>query len=80
MARDGFDREAPRDEWREARKKPVVVEFRGPYRDTETVETIATVQLLPVFLLILMAVVGQPVFALLYCGFCDECRRDWSSW
>ena len=26
MARDGFDREAPRDEWREARKKPVVVE------------------------------------------------------
>jgi len=40
MARDGFDREAPRDEWREARKKPVVVEFRGPYRDTETVETI----------------------------------------
>ena len=53
MARDGFDREAPRDEWREARKKPVVVEFRGPYRDTETVETIATVQLLPVFLWIL---------------------------
>jgi len=34
----------------------------------------------PCFLLILMAVVGQPVFALLYCGFCDECRRDWSSW
>lgn len=28
------------DRWRKARKKPVVVEFRGPYTDTETVETI----------------------------------------
>ena len=32
--RDGIDR------WRKARKKPVVVEFRGPYTDTETIETI----------------------------------------
>jgi hypothetical protein len=31
---DGIDR------WRKARKKPVVVEFRGPYTDTEIVETI----------------------------------------
>lgn len=31
---DGIDR------WRKARKKPVVVEFRGPYTDTDTIETI----------------------------------------
>jgi len=31
---DGIDR------WRKARKKPVVVKFRGPYTDTETIETI----------------------------------------
>lgn len=29
-----------RDRWRTARKKPVEVEFRGPYTDTETIETI----------------------------------------
>lgn len=28
------------DHWRTARKKPVEVEFRGPYTDTATIETI----------------------------------------
>lgn len=28
------------DEWRSARKRPVEIEFRGPYTDTDTVETI----------------------------------------
>jgi hypothetical protein len=28
------------DRWRKARKKPVEVEFRGPYTDTDTIETI----------------------------------------
>lgn len=32
--------DAPRDEWRSARKKPVVIEYRGPYYDTDTIETI----------------------------------------
>jgi len=31
---DGIDR------WRKARKKPVEVEFRGPYTETDTIETI----------------------------------------
>jgi hypothetical protein len=31
---DGIDR------WRTARKKPVEVEFRGPYTDTDTIDTI----------------------------------------
>lgn len=34
MTENGIDR------WRKTRKKPVEVEFRGPYTDTETVETI----------------------------------------
>lgn len=33
-------REVDRDDWRKARKKPVEVEFRGPYTDPEVVETI----------------------------------------
>jgi hypothetical protein len=28
------------DQWRKARKKPVEVEWRGPYDDTDTIETI----------------------------------------
>lgn len=28
------------DEWQTARKKPVEVQFRGPYHDTATIETI----------------------------------------
>ena len=28
------------DRWRKARKKPAVVEFRGPYTDAETIKTI----------------------------------------
>jgi len=28
------------DRWRKARKKPVEVEFRGPYNDPDTIETI----------------------------------------
>lgn len=28
------------DRWKQAIKKPVPVEYRGPYRDTETVETL----------------------------------------
>ena len=31
---------APKDRWRPARKKPIQVDFRGPYRDTDTIETI----------------------------------------
>lgn len=30
----------PKDEWRKAEKKPVEVEFRGPYKTTDIVETI----------------------------------------
>lgn len=32
--------QAPEDEWLTAQKKPIEVKFRGPYHDTETVETI----------------------------------------
>jgi hypothetical protein len=28
------------ERWRTARKKPVEIEFRGPYTDTDTIETI----------------------------------------
>lgn len=28
------------DEWKPAQKKPVEVEYRGPYEDTDTIETI----------------------------------------
>lgn len=28
------------DRWRKAKKKPVEIEFRGPYTDTDTIETI----------------------------------------
>lgn len=31
---------ADEDEWKTARKKPVEVEWRGPFTDTTTVETI----------------------------------------
>lgn len=34
------DNTKPIDNWRKARKKPVEVEFRGPYTDTDTIETI----------------------------------------
>lgn len=28
------------NQWRKARKKPVEIEYRGPYHDTDTIETI----------------------------------------
>lgn len=28
------------NQWKKARKKPVEIEYRGPYHDTDTIETI----------------------------------------
>lgn len=40
MSREDDSPISPSDEWREAEKRPVVVDFQGPYFDTETVETL----------------------------------------
>jgi len=34
------DGRAPKDEWRQAEKKPVQIEFRGPYYTEDEIETI----------------------------------------